>query len=314
MNYKILFAGLGSIGTRHLRNVTRFLESRGDTFRIDALRHDINKPLPEETKQMLSSEYTYEDNVPEDYDILFVTNPTSLHYLTISKYIKNTRHMFIEKPVFDTYHIDIDKLCLRRDGVYYVACPLRYNPVLQYIKNNIDVSKAISVRSISSSYLPDWRKGSDYRQSYSARRNLGGGVILDLIHEWDYLVWFWGFPETSTCITGKFSALEIDSEDVALYIAKTKKTVIELHLDYFGRKPKRMLEIFFNDDFIEADILNKEIKSIKMDNIIKFNETRDDIQLKEIKHFFSMIEENEINDNALDKALKVLKIAQTPNF
>ena len=62
----------------------------------------------------------------------------------------------------------------------------------QYVKNNVDLSKVYSARAISSSYLPDWRPGQDYRTTYSAHKDMGGGVSIDLIHEWDYLSWLFG--------------------------------------------------------------------------------------------------------------------------
>ena len=76
-----------------------------------------------------------------------------------------------------------ERIQLKYGSTYYVACPLRYNAVIQYIKDNIDLQDVISVRSISSSYLPDWRPGVDYRKTYSAKKELGGGVSIDLIHE-----------------------------------------------------------------------------------------------------------------------------------
>ena len=77
--------------------------------------------------------------IDEEYDILFVTNPTSEHFQTVKEYSKYVKHMFIEKPVFDKADKNIEQLCLKNHSVYYVACPLRYNAALQYVKNNIDL-------------------------------------------------------------------------------------------------------------------------------------------------------------------------------
>ena len=94
-------------------------------------------------------------------------------------------------------------------------------------------------RVICSSYLPDWRPGVDYRTVYSAHKALGGGVTIDLIHEWDYLVDLFGVPQQLYNFKGTYSDLEIDSDDLSVYIAKYPTLLAEVHLDYFGRGYRR---------------------------------------------------------------------------
>ena len=308
MTYKILFIGLGSIGKRRLRNVTKYLSSRGHLFYIDALRSSLQNKLPDEICELLRYEFFDIKEIPADYDIIFITNPTSMHLSTIEACMQNTRHMFIEKPFSNTY-IDINKIHFKSDSVYYIACPLRYNPVLQYIKKNIDPSQIIAVRSISSSYLPAWRPGQDYRQTYSAHKDLGGGVSIDLIHEWDYLIWLLGAPDSVKSLTGKISDLDIDSDDIAIYMAKKNNLFIELHLDYFGRKTLRELHIFLNDQTVIADILNKKIMFYPSKREITFSETKESIHLAEIDHFFSILEGDQLNDNSPRQAMETLRVA-----
>lgn len=310
-HYKIAFVGLGSIATRHLKNVAAFLNNIGDTYSIDLYRSQM-RPLPEELQSSISEFYLYADEIPADrqYDVVFVTNPTSMHYETLEKFCKNTKSFFIEKPVFDNTNVD-EKIFKHLEGVTcYVACPLRYNPTLQYLKENIIRQDVISARAISSSYLPDWRPGQDYRETYSAHRKMGGGVGIDLIHEWDYLIWLFGFPQKCQSIQSKISDLEIDSDDIAIYIAMIGKTAIELHLDYFGRKNIRKLELFTKYDTIICDIINGLIKYERTGRIIELRAERDTIQTEEIKHFFEIINNKLNNDSTLEHAYCVLKIAK----
>ena len=182
-HYDIAFVGLGSIGTRHLNNVRVFLDARGDTYTIDLYRHKLQDCLPDGVHM----QYLYGEELSDkqQYDIVFVTNPTSMHEEAVRKFIGHARAFFIEKPVFGTSDVD-EELLSQLDGIpNYVACPLRYNPVLQYVKEKINLEEVFAVRAISSSYLPEWRPGQDYRQCYSAHRDMGGGVGIDLIHEWD---------------------------------------------------------------------------------------------------------------------------------
>ncbi len=108
-------------------------------------------------------------------------------------------------------------------------------------------------RVICSSYLPDWRPGVDYRTVYSAHKALGGGVTIDLIHEWDYLVDLFGVPQQLYNFKGTYSDLEIDSDDLSVYIAKYPTLLAEVHLDYFGRGYRRSIELFCRDGSYLAD-------------------------------------------------------------
>lgn len=310
MKYKIAVVGLGSIGKRHIKNIDKVLKERNVKYSIDIIRRDVTKEIDSEIGSCISDIYSEESDIPTDYDVIFITNPTNLHYDTILKYKNNTSNMFIEKPVFDRTNLRVSELDLKEDGIYYVACPLRYCKVIQYIKNNIDIAKVHSLRAICSSYLPNWRPNVDYRKTYSANIEQGGGVSIDLIHEWDYIMYLFGKPKEVVNYRGKFSNLEISSDDLSIYIAKYDNMLAELHLDYFGRKTIRELQLFTDEETIIADMSNSEIRYLEADRIIKFKEERDSYQIKEIEHFFDMIEKGKKNDNDIFTALESLKIAK----
>lgn len=310
--YKIAFVGLGSIAKRHLKNVISFLDGRGDGYQIDLYRSSVNNPLPEDIAPLVNDVYLYENSIPVErvYDVVFVTNPTSMHYETIEKFCKHTASFFIEKPIFAATDVD-ESIFGKLAGIKsYVACPLRYNSVLQYVKENVDLDKVYSARAISSSYLPDWRPGQNYRDTYSAHKELGGGVAIDLIHEWDYLTWLFETPDTCYTIQTKISNLEINSEDVALYIAKTDKRLLELHLDYYGRNAIRILQLFMSDDTIECDILGGTVRYLRSRKEIKLESERNAFQMREIEHFFDIVDDKIHNDSTPEHAYRVLKIAK----
>ena len=112
---------------------------------------------------------------------------------------------------------------------------------------------------------------------------MGGGVAIDLIHEWDYLSWLFGRPETVYCIKGIFSGLEIDSEDLAIYVAQRQNFSYELHLDYFGRKTIRELQIFMPEETVEADIANGQVRFLRSGKTINCKEDRNEYQAREIE-------------------------------
>lgn len=305
-HYNIAFVGIGSIGRRHLANVETYLQQRGDTYSIDLYRSSIKDDVDTHYQQ-----YRYGDVLPADrkYDIVFVTNPTGMHEDAIRKFEHHTKACFIEKPVFDTTEIDSAWLNDIK-ATCYIACPLRYNAVLTYLKESGLYQSAIAVRAICSSYLPEWRPNIDYRKCYSAHRDMGGGVAIDLIHEWDYLSWIWGMPEICYSIQDKVSDLVIDSDDIALYIAKYPKMTIELHLDYFGRVPMRQLQLFTSDDTIVCDLLGGSIEHLKSRERRTFDTERNAFQMREIAHFFDIVDGKIENDNDIAHSLDVLRLAK----
>ncbi len=307
---KISMVGLGSIGRRHLANVADILSERDGLYSIDVFRSGKSQDFPDPISKFVNRVYYKIDDAPDDYDVVFITNPTHLHYETIRQFVGKTKHMFIEKPAFDKTDVNLSSLGLQEDCIYYVACPLRYTNVIQYLKNNVDLTKVFCVRVICSSYLPDWRPDQDYRQTYSAHRDQGGGVSIDLIHEWDYLSYLFGFPNKVFTIQGRFSNLEIDSDDLSIYIAKFGSMAAEVHLDYFGREAIREIQLFTANDTITGDLIRSEIRFLKSGEVISFSEQRNDYQRQEIIHFFDIIEGQASNENSLSTALRTLQIAR----
>ncbi len=310
--YKIAFVGMGSIGKRHFRNVCAFLDGRGDKYEVDLYRSSLSRELPQDILEKARRQIICDAPLSGEqvYDTVFVTNPTFLHYDTVKKFLAHAHSFFIEKPIFSSTEIDENLLMELKQVPSYVACPLRYNPVLQYVKEHIDCSKAIAVRAISSSYLPDWRPERDYRQCYSAHRDMGGGVGVDLIHEWDYLTHFFGMPMEVYSIQGQMSPLEIDSDDIAIYIARTQHTTIELHLDYFGRKAMRGMDIFLPDETIHCDIAGGKIEYINTGEVVELKVDRNAFQMAEIAHFFAIADGEVINDSDACHAYEVLKLTK----
>jgi len=306
VDLKICFVGIGSIAKRHISNIKNYL-NEDYNCQIDAFRSS-NRPLSDDISQYITNEYQNYDEVPKDYDAIFITNPTKFHFDTLKQFKDNSDNFFIEKPIVDSSDLNKD-LSEFKSKTCYVACPLRHGNVIQYIKKNIDLNNVNGVRSICSTYLPEWHPDEDYTKSYSAKKDLGGGVSIDLIHEWDYLTYLFGMPSEIYSILDKVSDLEIDTEDIAVYIAKYQNMLLELHLDYFGRFPIREIMIFKQDETIVGDIYNNKIIFKNSDKIIDFNEERNDYQVEELKYFFNLIINKEDNINDIENALKVMKLA-----
>ena len=301
----VCFIGVGSIAKRHIRNLHSVCDERGISLSIDALRRSGDHI------DGVDNIYKDDSELNNCYDAIFITNPTSLHLETLKKYHSLSKCFFIEKPVVSLPQItEAFRFETKPGNIYYVACPLRYNPVIQYISTHINKKDVISVRSISSSYLPEWRPGQDYRITYSANKEMGGGVSIDLIHEWDYLTFLFGWPQRVSSYIGKKSNLEIDSDDYAIYLAEYNDKIIELHLDYFGRVPIRQIQIFTNEETVIGDLINNSISFLKEGRNIHFNEDRDDYQKRELNHFINLTKERAKTENGFMHGLRVLSLTQ----
>lgn len=311
---KVVFIGIGSIAKRHIKNLVSVCESKKIELIIDAVRSGHGKMLPKEISSLVNNVYYETEPINENYDVVFITNPTSRHLKTILTYQDKARHFFIEKPFIDRTQLSgFNSNDIHIKGIAYVACPLRYTNVVQYLKRNLDLKSVYSVRAISSSYLPEWRPGQDYRQTYSAHKEQGGGVSIDLIHEWDYLNYLFGKPKEVYSIISRVSHLEIDSDDIAVYIARYKDMVAELHLDYLGRKTIREIEVFSKDETIIGDLINSQIKFLCSGKVIDLAEDRDSYQKKELDYFISLISKFDNKEevpqyNNLSTAVSTLKL------
>ena len=303
---KVCFFGLGSIGVRHLKNLLKV--SREMNIQLEVHAYRSSKRKLEKSVDSLISKQIFSCSGLEEYDIVFITNPTSLHYETIKNNVIRTKHFFIEKPLFESSKYDLSKLNLKTDSIYYVACPLRYSSVIQYLGKFVAENNVFAVRSICSSYLPEWRKGRNYTKTYSAKKNMGGGVSLDLIHEIDYITHLFGFPKRSINVRGTFSDLKIDSDDLSIYVLEYTDKLVEIHLDYFGRVPRREVELYTKNDVVVGDIYNNKIKFLKkgVEKSISVN----DFYVDEIKYFLEHVLRNEKTWNEIDYAYKVLKLSE----
>ena len=306
---KVCFFGLGSIGTRHCLNLRKICEEAGIPLEIHALRSS-HRPTREALKQIPIRDLYSPAEMDERYDAIFITNPTALHYETLRQTGDRSRYFFIEKPVFENEDEDLSKLPLATDAVIYVAAPLRYTRVIREARAFVKEHRIYSARAISSSYLPDWRPGQDYRQTYSARKELGGGVSIDLIHEWDYLSLLFGTPKRVYSMMGRYSELEIDSDDLAVYIAEYENCLAEVHLDYFGRKTRRELELYTKAGCWVFDIAHACVTAPD-GRTEQYPEEANEKYLQEMRYFLSLIlEKATTSENTISHACEVLRITK----
>ncbi len=310
MILKVCFLGMGSIGTRHLRNLSKICREKGIKLRTTAFRTG-KTVLQDDVRRLIDREIRSIDDIRGRFDIAFVTNPTACHYQTICQFKEYTKHLFIEKPIFENSTYALEDILPPRGSVYYVAAPMRFTDVFLKTKEFVRTHKVYSSRIICSSYMPEWQKGRDYTESFRTKKALGGGVDIDLIHEIDYMTDLFGMPQNVVRLTGKYSELEMDACDLATYIFEYDTCLVEMHLDYFGRVDNRKIELYYENGIYVGDYI-KKCSYIKYHNHLKEYPEDVDHYYREMEYFLRLITEPEHmrNINTVENAYKVLKLAK----
>ena len=234
---KVLFIGLGSVGRRQLRLLRELVDAD-----IICYRSGKGKAMPQfEEKNGIKEFNNFEQAIAEKPDSAIISNPTALHVETALALAQADVPFFIEKPVSDRLEgLDtLQKIVREKNLPVMVGFQLRHHPgykqLIQLI-NSGEIGKPLCLQGYVGQYLPDWRPNDDYRQSYSAKKDLGGGVILDLCHEIDIAISVLGRVNKVSCICDHYSDLEIETEDMAdITMEHRHKTLSHIHLNYLER-------------------------------------------------------------------------------
>jgi predicted dehydrogenase len=235
-----LVIGYGSIGMRHARLLTEL----GQHTAVVSSR-DVEFPLRFDTLQAALTAHKP--------DYVVVANATNLHYDTLTTLRREGYGglVLVEKPLFDHYQ-DFET----NADETLVAYNLRFHPVIQRLAQLLRSERILSVHAYAGQYLPDWRPAADYRESYSARVARGGGVLRDLSHELDYLGWMLGGWSRVSALGGRFSSLQITSDDIfTLLWSAPACPIVALQLNYLDRVGRRFIVVNTDQHTIEADLV-----------------------------------------------------------
>lgn len=292
---RYLFVGLGSIGMRHLENLRQITNDPILAYRSS------KKSVPISKLYKVQSFFNYDLALKQKPDVVFITNPTSLHLPHAIKAAETACHIFIEKPISNNLNF-VNKLYSisnKHNRLCYVGFNFRFHPTLIQIKKLLNAGKIGNVlfaRIQVGQYLPTWHPEEDYRKSYSSQKKLGGGVLLTLIHEIDYAYWLFGNFKWVIATCEKLSSLDIDVEDTVAIIAKTSNgTLVELHMDYLQTPPERNCEIIGTKGKIIWNYFDNSLKiyqdKLEKPEIYRKNSfERNQMFVAQLKHFIKQVE------------------------
>ena len=315
---RFLVVGAGSIGSRHGRNLT------GLGHRVHVWDVDRDRLREAETLPGIEAATSLDDGLAERPDAVLICTPPALHLEPARRALAADAHLFVEKPIA---HVSdgvpsLIEEARRRARVLAVGFNLRFLPSLRHVKALLEskrVGRVLAVRAEFGAYLPEWRPGRDYRDNYAVHAKLGGGILLDAIHELDYLGWLFGEVTELFCDTGHWSDLAGDTEDLAEITLRFESGVLaQVHLDYLQRRYQRNLEVIGDAgvivwDFPTHSVAVYEAGSPSGEATRVDDGDPNDMYLEEMRHFIRCLEVGEpplVDGNEALRSIRLVEAAK----
>lgn len=300
---KILIIGLGSIALKHIEAL-KILDLKSQIF---AFRSNKNSFEDNEIINL----YSFDEVKKNDFDFAIISNPTIKHQETIESLIPLHIPLFIEKPVHSSLEIAATLPKIAENNIItYIGCNLRFLDSLKFIKKYLKENPDKKINEVNvycGSFLPDWRQDKDFRKIYSSNAKQGGGVHLDLIHELDYIYWFFGMPRKIFKYLTNKSSLNISAFDYANYLLDYDGFCVNIILNYYRKDIKRTLELVFEDETWNIDLLQNTIQ-IGNKTIFASQQKIKDTYISQMKYFLDIIEYKKKSFNTINNGYDVLKI------
>lgn len=327
---KILMIGLGSIGQRHLRNIKRVLGEEAEilAYRVRGLQRTFSDTMQIRDRVSLEEEYhirsfaSLTEALLEKPELAFITNPTNMHIPCAIQCAKAGCHLFLEKPVSDSLEgIDELQKAAQDAGIkIFVGYQNRFHPAICAVKEVLEagsLGKILSVHSVVGERLTTMHTYEDYKETYMARKDMGGGVVTNqLVHEMDYLYYLFGKPVSVYALGGTIGNLGIDVEDNcdALFLMEngTERVAVNVHADFYQSPPSRFVKVIGEKGQIQADLINGTVTKTVSDvtEHIAFTEfVRNDMFIEELKLFLSSVSEGGKEAITLEDGIVSLKMA-----
>ena len=311
---KILVCGAGSIGIRHIENLKKI----GVIVLAWRNRKGLAKKLSEQYKIRV---YTCIDEAINNADGVVVATTTNTHIEIATKVIENNKALFIEKPLSDSYKKITPFLeKIKENHIIEVGFQLRAHPNLIKLNELIEKNEfgpLYTYRAVVGQRLDQWRPGTDYKKSYSANRDQGGGALLDLTHEIDLIQWLTGPINEIYANLATVSDLQMNAEDlVNLTLTNANNAVGQIQLDMLSPVYRRELELVFQKAVLRWDAVKGVLIKTNSTGMVivhkvsnEFN--RNDMFMTQMKHFINRISDIGLKPScSIQSGIAVQKIVE----
>ena len=258
----ILFIGLGGAGQRHLRLInvnskkTELIAFRS-TSKTPVLNADFSINSDDSLEDLYGVKIFPDLNSALDCkpDLAVISTPSSMHMNYVKLMISMGIDVFVEKPLSNTLDgfDEIMKLIQLNNVRFNVGFQRRFHPHLSRLNELIkskELGKISNVIFTVASYIPYWHPYEDFRDLYACRQDLGGGVLLTEIHEFDLCVWYFGSPESVSCVGGTYSDAGIDVEDTARVTLDYGNFLVQVNLTFWQKHAERSVSISTEEAYL----------------------------------------------------------------
>jgi predicted dehydrogenase len=313
---KVLVAGLGSIGRRHLANVRRVLAGAEIVALSSRGRAVSGVDGADCVVTSLAEAINYH------IDAAIVATPAPMHVPMCRELLSAGVDVLVEKPLSHTLDgiNELTRLVARTSRMLMVGYTLRFHPLVRLLKDEIargTIGRVLSARFEVGQYLPDWRPASDFRESVTARKDLGGGALLELSHELDYAQWILGPIARVQGHLSRQADWGLDVEDCVDLIAEFGSgSVGTVHLDLLQRVPQRFCKLIGTEGTLEWDQQLQTVRrftaATKTWDVLgsMTGVDRNQMYVDELTHFFTSIATRTESLGTLAGAVDTLRVIE----
>lgn len=312
---RVAVIGLGNISIRHRKNLKHLypsasvyaMSASGQITTVDVSDCDV----------FVSS---VEELIQHCIEFAIVASPATLHAVHAIPLLKAGIPVLIEKPLAASL---ADCEAIRLASHEYntpvaIGYCLRYLPSAIIMKNMLTeqkIGRFYNMQAETGQYLPDWRPSKDFRQSVSVCAKLGGGVLLELSHEFDYIKWLLGSLKIEYAILRSSEELGLLVEDIAdVVLSCTAGAIATVHLDFLQRKAHRKCRLIGSEGSLEWDLIQNSVSlnSAKGIEVIYCDPTWDKNQmyLSMITDFVNLIQGAENKSISIDDATQTVALIE----
>ena len=314
---KVAVIGCGSIGRRHISN---FLKNDCEVIaynRSNQRRNFVKDKYKIKTFDDLNK------IVKCQPDLAVICSPNKFHLEQSIFFAQNSVHLFIEKPLclIDQDLKKLKSIIKKNKIITHVGCNLRFNygilELRKLIKKNI-IGKILNAEFNTGMYLPDWHPNEDYKKMYSSKKKLGGGVLMDMIHEIDLSIWLFKNPIYIASIIKNTKTLKINTEDFINIIMSYKNNLtVSMNLNYIEKPHRRTIRLIGAKGILDLDLIKKQLvicqgnkmKKIKFPKYIDHN----NMYMEQNRYVIKQIIQRKKSINNVSIAEKTIALAKKIN-
>ncbi len=311
---RALVLGCGSVGARHAQNLVG--------LGLDVVVYDTDATRTKALAGGPGITAVADRDHAEGIDLTVVATPTHRHVEDLNWALDRDSHAIVEKPLGATREDLALAVQLGRnhpDQVVMVACNMRFTEGFRTLQENLEsIGEIAAVSADFGWHLSNWRPQQDYRASYSAHRDQGGGIILDAIHEIDYVLALAGPVAEVSAMWRPGRTLDIDVEELAeLTLRHAGGAISSVHLDYLQPRYTRWCRVTGSEGILSWNYADHRVErwmSGSGEVEVLLDDADGDVNamyVAEMEHCLSAIRSEQSTVNGIENAAAVLEVALT---